>query len=68
MRVVAVNARHRTVAQTAVQRSHYSLRLVPGRYTIELRTSSGRKLAAHGVRARLRKTAEVDFSLSKICY
>jgi hypothetical protein len=67
MKVSAVNTKHRVAKTEAVQGNQFSFKLVPGRYTIELKLLSGHEIAHRSVKAVARKTKRVNFVVPSPC-
>lgn len=67
MKVSAVNAKQHVVKTEAVQGNKFSFKLVPGRYTIELKSLSGHEIAHHSVKAVADKTKTVNFTVPSPC-
>ena len=67
MNVSALNLNHHVVKTEAVQGNQFSFKLVPGRYTIVLKSLSVHKLAAQRVTAVAQKTTTVNFTVPSPC-
>ena len=67
MKVYAVNSKRQVVETEDVQGNTFSFELVPGRYTIELKSLGGPEIARHDVKAVAHQTKTVNFTVPSPC-